>query len=644
MAGLVEDYALIGDMQSAALIGRDGSADWLCLPRFDSPACFAALLGTERNGQWLLAPTASRVPGGRQGESSRRYVGESLILETEWRTVGGTVRVIDFMPPRSGEEPVMVRIVEGVAGAVEMECVFRVRFGYGKVMPWVRRVNHCVVAVAGPDSLWMRTPVRLIGHDMAHEASFTVRAGERVPFVLSWTPSHRAAPAELDPAEALAETSRFWSDWVAKCSYHGEYRDAVVRSLITLKALTYAPTGGIVAAPTTSLPEDIGGVRNWDYRYCWLRDATITLEALLRTGYVSEASDWREWLGRAIAGDPSDVQIMYGVAGERRLDEWEADWLAGYEGSVPVRIGNGAVGQLQLDVYGEVIDAISVGRQAGLRFDKHTWSLVRALLRFLEKNWDQPDEGIWEVRGPRRHFVHSKVMAWVAFDRAIRAAELGSPGAVQQWRTARDKIHAEVCEQGYDADRGTFTQYYGSAELDAAVLLIPEVGFLPPDDPRVVSTVRTIQRELVRDGLVLRYSQPAQPDAGGGAEAGRRVAEAGGRVADAGGSVPVVDGPPADVDGLPGAEGAFLACSFWLANALHMIGEYDEAVQLFERLLALRNDVGLLSEEYDPRYRRLVGNMPQAFSHMPLIQSALNLERHEGHYCRRSANSDQGSQ
>jgi GH15 family glucan-1,4-alpha-glucosidase len=605
VAALIEDYALVGDMQSAALISRDGAVDWLCVPRFDSPACLAALLGDERHGQWRISPTAAEGPPSRRGQVSRGYQDSTLILQTEWQTPGGAVRVIDFMPPRTDEAPVLVRIVEGVRGAVEMECVWRLRFDYGKVLPWVRRIDHAIVAVAGPDSVWLRTPVRLIGHDLAHEASFTVRAGERVPFVFSWSPSHLGPPPEVDPDEALSATRKFWTDWAATCTYTGRHRDAVVRSLITLKALTYAPTGGIVAAPTTSLPEDIGGVRNWDYRYCWLRDATITLEALLRTGYTAEASRWREWLGRAIAGDPGDVQIMYGVAGERRLEEWQADWLPGYENSAPVRVGNAAVGQLQLDVYGEVIDAITLGRQAGLRFDSHTWSLMRALLRFLERHWTEPDEGIWEVRGPRRHFVYSKVMAWVAFDRAVRAAQLGQPGSEAQWRTVRDRIHAEVCEQGYDARRGTFTQYYGSTELDAAVLLIPEVGFLPPDDPRVVSTVEAIQRELVSGGLVLRYTQP--------------TARAGGE----------------GVDGLTGSEGAFLACSFWLVNALHLIGRPDDAVQLFERLLSMRNDVGLLSEEYDPRYGRQVGNFPQAFSHVPLIQSALNLAEHAGHHRRR---------
>ena len=425
--------------------------------------------------------------------------------------------------------------------------------------------------------------------------------------MLNWQPSHLPLTEPDEAEQALAATRDFWSQWSAQCSYRGQYREAVMRSLITLKALTYEPTGGIVAAPTTSLPEDIGGVRNWDYRYCWLRDATITLEALLRTGFTTEASAWRTWLARAIAGDPRDVQIMYGVGGERRLAEWEIDWLPGYERSAPVRIGNAAVEQRQLDVYGEVMDALTLGRQAGLPFDPHAWSLQRQLLDFLEKHWHEPDEGIWEVRGPRRHFVHSKVMAWVAFERAIHLVEQGNPGPLQRWRAIRDEIRAQIIDQGYDEDRGTFTQYYGSTELDASVLLILEVGFLPPDDERAISTVRTIKRELMRDGLVLRYTQPAKAISGG----------------------------LADVDGLPGAEGAFLACSFWLVNALHLIGEHDEAVAIFERLLALRSDVGLLSEEYDPRYGRQVGNTPQAFSHVPLIGAALNLGGHASHVSRR---------
>jgi GH15 family glucan-1,4-alpha-glucosidase len=606
MVGLIEDYALIGDMHTAALVGLSGSIDWLCLPRFDSDACFAALLGSEQNGHWRICPTAAEGPVSRRGEVSRQYLGDSLVLATRWTTMSGQVRVLDFMPPRSDATPVLVRIVEGVAGSVEMESVLRLRFGYGKVLPWVRRQDHAIRAIAGPDSVVVRGAVEMAGRNMAHTGTFTVRAGDRVPFVLSWHPSHLPLPEPIDAGAALDETIAYWSEWSAKCSYRGPYRDAVLRSLITLKALIYDPTGGIVAAPTTSLPEDIGGVRNWDYRYCWLRDATITLEALLRTGYTFEADRWRQWLNRAVAGDPQDVQIMYGVAGERRLAEWEAGWLPGYEQSAPVRIGNAAVEQRQLDVYGEVIDALTLGRQAGLAFDKHTWSLQRQLLDFLEKHWHEPDEGIWEVRGPRRHFVYSKIMAWVAFDRAIHLVEQGNPGPLQRWRAIRDEIHQQVCEQGYDSTRGTFTQYYGSAELDASVLLISEVGFLPPDDKRVISTVRTIKRELMRDGLLLRYTQPAA------ALTGR-----------------------ADVDGLPGAEGAFLACSFWLVNALHLIGEYDEAVAIFERLLTLRNGLGLLSEEYDPRYGRQVGNTPQAFSHVPLIQAALNLEAHAGDHCRR---------
>jgi len=600
VAGLIEDYALIGDMQTAALVGKDGSIDWLCLPRFDSPACFTRLLGTDDHGYWRICPSGE--PG--QAEVTRRYQGDTLILHTEWRSATGTVGLVDFMPPRDGQPPVLARIVAGVHGHVDMDCTLRMRLGYGSILPWVRRRDGRICAVAGPDSLWLDTPVTLAGRNMAHCASFRVAAGEHVPFALTWQPSHMAAPERADPAAELRQTIRFWRDWAFRCTYEGPHRDAVIRSLITLKALTYTPTGGIVAAATTSLPEDIGGERNWDYRYCWLRDATITLEALLRTGYTEEAAAWRAWLERAIAGDPKDVQIMYGVAGERQLAEWEAQWLPGYENSAPVRIGNAAVGQRQLDVYGEVIDALSLGRAAGVSFDRHAWSLQRALLDFLEKNWDQPDEGVWEVRGPRRHFVHSKVMAWVAFDRAYRATTVGLPGPGDRWREIAGKIHDEVCAHGYNEARGAFTQAYGSAELDAAVLLIPEVGFLPPEDPRVVSTVEAIQRDLVSDGLVRRYQLASGPSA---------------------------------VDGLSGSEGAFLACSFWLVNALQMIGREEAAHELFDRLLGLRNDVGLLSEEYDPRYRRQVGNTPQAFSHVPLIQAALNLAAHEPAHCRRPA-------
>ena len=610
----IEDYALIGDMHTAAMVSRDGSIDWLCLPRFDSDAVFAALLGDEHNGQWRLNPTVAEGPPARMPEVEHSYLPDTLVLTTRWQAAGGSVEVTDFMPPRLAS-PVLVRLVEGLTGAVEMESVLLLRFGYGGVVPWVRRIGGVLCAVAGPDAVWLDTPVRLTGRDLAHRGSFVVRAGERVQFVLTWLPSHvDGPPPDLDAAELLARTRDFWKDWAARCTYQGRYRDAVVRSLITIKALAYEPTGGIVAAPTTSLPEDLGGSRNWDYRYCWLRDATMSLEALLRTGYTDEAAAWRRWLGRAVAGTADDVQIMYGVAGERRLTEWEAGWLTGYEGSVPVRIGNAAAKQFQLDVYGEVIDAFLLGREAGLTFDRHTAKLIEALLQFLEQHWQEPDEGIWEVRGPRRHFVYSKVMAWVAFDRGIKMAEIGLSGAsaaiVRRWREAKDAIHAQVCSEGYDMGRDTFTQYYGSAELDAAVLQIPEVGFLPGDDPRVVSTVKAIRRELTRDGLLLRYSLPA-----GGADSAGHSA----------------------VDGLPGEEGAFLACSFWLVNALHLIGEDAEAAALFERLLALRSDLGLLSEEYDPRCGRQVGNSPQAFSHVPLIVAALNLESHSRGRSRRAS-------
>jgi GH15 family glucan-1,4-alpha-glucosidase len=605
VVGRIEDYAVIGGLKTASLVGRDGSIDWLCAPRFDSPACFAALLGDERNGRWLIAPAGN---AGADGDpwlapeltaSRRGYRGDSLILETVWETAAGSAKVIDFMPPHPGERPAVVRIVAGLSGTVRMQCEIRIRFGYGQVVPWVRRIGEQLSACAGPDSLWLSAGVPLTGRNMAHQGTFEVCAGQTVPFVLSWAPSHDGTPGLPEAAELLAQTERYWSEWTSQCTYTGRYREAVMRSLITLKALTYAPTGGIVAAATTSLPEAIGGMRNWDYRYCWLRDATITLEALLRTGYTDEAAAWRHWLGRAVAGDPADVQIMYGVAGERRLAEWEADWLPGYENSAPVRIGNAAAGQRQLDVYGEVIDAIAFGAETGLDADRHTAGLVRALLRFLEKHWCEPDEGIWEVRGPRRHFVHSKVMAWVAFDRAVRMAGRGLQGPADRWLQIRDEIHQQVCDQGFDAQRGTFTQYYGSTELDAAVLLIPEVGFLGPDDARVRSTIEAVQRDLMPDGLVLRYSQP--PD----------------------------DGTGNTVDGLQGTEGAFLACSFWLVNALQLTGQHNAATELFTRLLGLRNDLGLLSEEYDPRLGRQVGNTPQAFSHVPLIQAALNLDAHQ---------------
>ncbi|MEU4547782.1 glycoside hydrolase family 15 protein [Nonomuraea dietziae] len=578
----IEDYALIGDMQSAALVARDGSIDWLCLPRFDSPSCFGALLGSERNGHWWLGPT------GRPTADRRRYRDETLILESEYDTPTGTVRVIDFMPPRD-RTPDVVRIVEGVSGTVEMSTVIRIRFDYGRIVPWVRRTNGHLQAVGGPDSIWLHSPVPLKGGDYAHRATFHVKEGERVAFVFTWHPSHEPMPRLISAEDHLVQTEELWAEWVAQCTYKGPWREAVVRSLITLKALTYAPTGGIVAAPTTSLPEDLGGVRNWDYRFCWLRDATMTLDALIGAGFLDEAAAWRAWLLRAIAGRPQDLQIMYGVAGERRLPEMELGWLAGYENSRPVRIGNGAVEQLQLDVYGEVMNCLYLARTSGLAPDDRAWSIQRGLLDYVEEHWDEPDEGLWEVRGPRRHFTHSKVMCWVALDRAIRQVEnFGRTGPVERWKALRAQIHAEICDKGYDPVRNTFTQSYGSAELDASLLLIPIVGFLPVDDPRVRGTVSAIENELLSDGFVLRYPVAADND----------------------------------VDGLPGGEGAFLACSFWLVEVMAMQGRKDEACALFDRLLMLRNDVGLLAEEYDPRYGRLVGNFPQAFSHVPLVHAA----------------------
>lgn len=578
----IEDYALLGDLHTAALLGRDGSIDWLCLPRFDSPACFAALLHDESAGYWRIAPAGGR-PATRRG-----YRGDTLIVDSEWDTAGGTVRVTDFMPPR-GKAADVVRIVEGVSGRVSMRMDLVIRFDYGNVVPWVRRSDYGLIAVAGPDTVCLTTPVTTRGENMTTVAEFEVSAGEKVPFVLTHTPSHLLPDAVRSEAErALAKTESFWRNWIDDCSYQGQWADAVRRAVITLKALTYAPTGGIVAAATTSLPEVIGGVRNWDYRYCWLRDATFTLQALLGTGYVAEAKAWREWLVRAVAGDPAKLQIMYGLDGARRLPEQTLDWLSGYEGSAPVRVGNGAAGQFQLDVWGEVLDGLNLVLDSGLECEDTAWGMQCALLDFLEGNWDQPDASLWEVRGAQRHFVHSKVMAWAGVDRAVYAVQThGRQGPVDQWRALAAAIHADVCAHGYDAGRRTFTQYYGSPGLDSALLLIPRVGFLPWNDPRVVGTVDAVQRELSCDGFLKRYAT----DEG-------------------------------SVDGLPGTEGAFLVCSFWLADALHGIGRRDEARALFERLLGLRNDVGLLSEEYDTVACRQVGNTPQAFSMVGLVNTA----------------------
>ncbi|MCX4810093.1 glycoside hydrolase family 15 protein [Streptomyces sp. NBC_01239] len=584
----IEDYALIGDEQTAALIGMDGSVDWLCLPRFDSAACFARLLGDEDNGHWRIAPE------GADRCTRRAYRPDTLVLDTEWETAEGTIRVTDLMPQRH-RAPDVVRIVEGLSGKVTVRSTLRLRFDYGAVVPWMRRSDGHHVAVAGPDSVWLRSEpeVHTWGEDFSTLSEFTVEAGEKVAFVLTWHPSHEPRPALVDPYESLRTSVADWQRWAARCRYDGPYRDVVVRSLITLKALTYRPTGGIVAAATTSLPEEMGGVRNWDYRYCWLRDSTLTLGALVSAGYHKEAEAWRDWLLRAVAGDPADLQIMYGVAGERRLPEFELPHLSGFGGSAPVRIGNGAVNQLQLDVYGEVMDSLWLARRAGLSPKPHMWSLQSVLLDWLRDQWKQPDEGLWEVRGGRRHFVHSKVMVWVAADRAVRTLEeyADLSGDLEGWRELRDEVHRDVCEKGYDPERNTFTQYYGSQELDAALLLIPRFGFLPADDPRVIGTVDAVREALGHDGFVRRYDTAA-------------------------------DTP---VDGLPGDEGAFLACSFWLVDALQMTGRRKEARVLFERLVGLANDVGLLAEEYDPVAGRQLGNFPQAFSHIGLVNTALAL-------------------
>ncbi len=581
----IEDYGLLGDTQTAALVGRDGSVDWLCLPRFDSPACFAALLGDEDAGFWRVAPASGGLC------TRRRYRGDTLILESEWDTPDGTVRLIDFMPPR-GEAADIVRIVEGVSGRVPMRTALRLRFDYGRIVPWVRHREGEFNAIAGPDAAWLKTPVELEGHDLATYAEFAVSAGDRVPFVLTHKPSHLPRPKAVEPEQALAETEAFWSDWMRHYEYDGRWDDAVRRSLITLKALTYAPTGGIVAAATTSLPEQLGGPRNWDYRFCWLRDATFTLQALLGTGFATEAKAWREWLLRAVAGDPADLQIMYGIDGTRRLTEFTVDWLPGYEGSSPVRVGNAASDQFQLDTWGEVLDGLHLARTARIDADEDAWDMQLALMDFLEGHWRDPDNSLWEVRGERRHFVHSKVLAWAGVDRMVQGAErYGLEGPVDKWKALRQEIHDDVCANGFDAERGTFTQFYGSRGLDAALLLIPQVGFLPWNDPRVVGTVDEVQRELYRDGFMLRYDT--------GADGG--------------------------VDGLPGDEGSFLACTFWLADALHGIGRTKQATELFERLLDLRNDLGLLSEEYDTAAGRQIGNTPQAYSHVGLVNTARHL-------------------
>ncbi|HET6889112.1 MAG TPA: glycoside hydrolase family 15 protein [Candidatus Udaeobacter sp.] len=581
----IEDYAFLSDTQTGALLSSDGCVDWLCFPRFDSPACFASLLGEKENGHWRFYPDEE------VSATRRRYRGDTLILETEIETKSGAVRLIDFMPPR-GENPDIIRIIEGLSGEVPMRMELIIRFDYGQIVPWVRTRKRYegLEAIAGPDALILRTPIQTYGKDLTTVAEFTVAKGDRLPFVLTWFASHTEPPRKINPEHALRDTEKYWSDWARQFQSKGEWRDAVVRSLITLKGLTYAPTGGLVAALTTSLPEEIGGVRNWDYRFCWLRDAALILLALLQSGYREEAKSWREWLLRAIAGSPAQMQAIYGVSGERRLDEFEVPWLSGYENSRPVRIGNAASHQFQLDVYGEVLAAAGQAHDAGLKMSEADWRLMVALVKFLESNWQKPDEGIWEVRGGRRHFTYSKMMAWVAFDRALKIVEESDRAANEhflRWRKIRDQIHTDVCERGYNPRKKAFTQFYGSDDLDASLLIMPLTGFLPISDERVRWTVEAIERELMRDGFVLRY-RPQETR----------------------------------VDGLPGGEGVFLPCSFWLANCWHLLGRKKEARELFERLLDVRNDVGLLSEEYDPREKRQLGNFPQAFSHVALIRCA----------------------
>jgi len=583
----IEDYAMIGDCRTAALVSRDGSIDWFCCPRFDSDACFAALLGSREHGRWSIAPRA-------EASVTRRYRPNTLVLETHFETEEGAATLIDFMPPGDRHSTIM-RLLVGTRGKVTMGTELILRFGYGAVVPWVTRLEDgSLRAIAGPDMVVLRTPVHLHGADMTTVGEFTINKDDTIPFVLSYLPSHLPLQAPFDPMTALHDTETFWQDWSAKCRPAGPWSEAVLRSMITLKALTYAPTGGIVAAPTTSLPEQLGGERNWDYRFCWLRDATLVLLGAMNAGYYEEAQAWRDWLLRAVAGSPDQLQIMYGIAGERRLTEWIAPWLPGYENSAPVRIGNAAHSQLQLDVFGEIMDVHYQARRSGLSTNESGWAVQLAFLEHLKKIWQEPDEGIWEVRGAPRHFTHSKVMAWVAYDRSIKSAEtFGLEGPLDEWRKLRDEIYAEVCAKAFDNELGTFVQSYGSKQLDASLLLMPCVGFLPVSDPRVVGTITAIERRLLRDGFVMRYDTEQMDD------------------------------------GLPPGEGAFLACSFWLVDVCVLQGRVADAERMFRRLIALRNDVGLLSEEYDLRLKRLVGNFPQAFSHMALVNTAYNLTRAE---------------
>lgn len=579
----IENYALIGDCETAALVGRDGSIDWLCWPAFDSDACFAAILGTHKNGRWLIAP------GEDVTTTSRRYLGDTLILETRFETKSGTVALIDFMPPR-GKASDIVRLVRGVNGTVKMRMELVIRFGFGVDIPWVRRIDHSLMAIAGQDMTVLRTPVKTRGEDLTTVSDFEVKVGETVPFVLTYGPSHLDPPEAIDPDIALQETEKFWQEWSGRSTHDGEYRDLIMRSLITLKALTFAPTGGIVAAPTTSLPEKLGGARNWDYRFCWLRDATFTLLALMNSGYTEEASAWHNWLLRAAAGSPANMQIMYGIWGQRRLLEWEAGWLDGYEGAKPVRVGNAAHAQLQLDVYGELIDAFHQSRMAKLKLDQETWALECAVLQHLAEVWDRPDHGIWELRGEPKHYVFSKVMTWVAFDRGIKSAEtFGFKAPLLHWRALREAIHRDVCNKGFDAEENAFVESYGSKMLDASVLLLPAVGFLPPDDPRIRGTIAAVETRLMRDGFVLRHDPRELPA------------------------------------GQPPLEGAFLACSLWLADAHVLAGDLDRAQALLDRVAGIANDVGLLAEEYDSVARRQTGNFPQALTHIALINTAQNL-------------------